>query len=384
MRKMNILICSEFFYPSVGGAQKVAFELSTNFKKMGHKVQIATSRFSKKQKKLENKFGIVINRFDISGNYIKGIKGEKDKYINFLKDKNFDVILFYAAQQWTFDIILDHVKDFQSNLYLATCGFSKLYSIRYAKYFKILPSKLKLLNCNIVHSNIYQDGEFLKEHKIRNKVLIPNGAGKEFIKKNDKYFLKKIGIKKEDINILNVSSFKFNKGQDLSIISFFFLNTSKNMNLILIGDKFMSNFYRIYLLFLKYLVEIFSPTKKIYFIENLDRKFVLSSFFECDFFLFTSRLECSPLVLFETSAAGLPFYSTKVGNSEEISKWLKSGFVFSNVLFLSNFLNKLLRKKNINKLSNNGIKNFKKYYNWDKITQKYLKTFKKYNKKNVY
>ena len=30
---MNILICSEFFYPSVGGAQKVAFELSTNLKK---------------------------------------------------------------------------------------------------------------------------------------------------------------------------------------------------------------------------------------------------------------------------------------------------------------------------------------------------------------
>ena len=31
---MNILICSEFFYPSVGGAQKVAFELSTNLKKI--------------------------------------------------------------------------------------------------------------------------------------------------------------------------------------------------------------------------------------------------------------------------------------------------------------------------------------------------------------
>ena len=64
---------------------------------MGHKVQIATSRFSKKQKKLENKFGIVINRFDISGNYIKGIKGEKDKYINFLKDKNFDVIYLCSS-----------------------------------------------------------------------------------------------------------------------------------------------------------------------------------------------------------------------------------------------------------------------------------------------
>ena len=50
---MNILICSEFFHPSVGGAQKVAFELSTNLKKMGHRVHVATSRIDSKQKKLK-------------------------------------------------------------------------------------------------------------------------------------------------------------------------------------------------------------------------------------------------------------------------------------------------------------------------------------------
>ena len=381
---MNILICSEFFYPSVGGAQKVALELSTNLKKMGHKVHVATSRIHKKQKKYEYKFDIFINRFDISGNFIKGIKGEKKRYISFLKKGNFDAILFYAAQQWTFDTTLDHLESINSNLYLATCGFSRLHNRRYRNYYKILSKKLKIINCNIVHSNTYQDAKFLNKFKIKNKVLIPNGAGNEFKKKSKKNFLKKIGISKNDINILNVSSFKFNKGQDLSILSFFLLNSEKKLNLILIGDKFESIFYQAYLYLLKYVVQICFRSKKIYFVKNLDREYVTSSFFECDYFLFTSRIECSPLVLFESSAAGLPFLSLNVGNSLEISKWLKSGFVFSNVLFLSNFLNKLLRKKNINKLSNNGIKNFKKYYNWDKITKKYLKTFKKYNKKNVY
>ena len=67
-KKMNILICSEFFHPSVGGAQKVAFELSTNLKKMGHRVHVATSRIDSKQKKYERKFDILIN---ISGIQIR-------------------------------------------------------------------------------------------------------------------------------------------------------------------------------------------------------------------------------------------------------------------------------------------------------------------------
>lgn len=381
---MNILICSEFFYPSVGGAQKVALELSTNLEKMGHRVHVATSRTHSKQKKYERKFNISINRFDVSGNFIKGIKGEKEKYINFLKKGDFDTILFYAAQQWTFDAILDHLDNINSNLYLATCGFSRLNNFRYRNYYKILSNKLKTINCNIVHSNTYQDTKFLNKNKIQNRVLISNGAGKEFIKKNKKNFLKEIGVNKNDINILNVASFKFNKGQDLSILTFLLLKSQKKLNLIMIGDRFDTIFYKVYLYLLKYLVQVCSTSKKIYFIQNLNRDFVTSSFFECDFFLFTSRIECSPLVLFESSAAGLPFLSTKVGNSEEISKWMKSGFVFSNIIILSKFFNKILYKKNVNKFSYNGINNFKKYYNWKQITKKYLRVFKKYNKKNVY
>ena len=56
---------------------------------MGHKVHVATSRIDSKQKKYEKKFDISINRFDISGNYIKGIKGEKEKIFKFFKKGKF-------------------------------------------------------------------------------------------------------------------------------------------------------------------------------------------------------------------------------------------------------------------------------------------------------
>ena len=104
---MNILICSEFYYPSIGGAQKVALELSKNFRDNSHSVSVATSILFNNQKKYEKLDEISIYRFKVEGNFTNGMRGEIKRYQNFLKNENFDVILFYAAQQWTFDAAMD-------------------------------------------------------------------------------------------------------------------------------------------------------------------------------------------------------------------------------------------------------------------------------------
>ena len=87
-------------------------------------------------------------------------------------------------------------------------------------------------------------------------------------------------------------------------------------------------------------------------------------------------------VLFESSAAGLPFVSIDVGNAREIANWTGSGFVFSNIKKLSVQLdNLILNKQKQEKLSKNGIRKIKNEYNWKKISLKYLQTFKNYNNK---
>tara|TARA_B100000029_G_scaffold348780_1_gene341163 strand:- start:543 stop:806 length:264 start_codon:yes stop_codon:yes gene_type:complete len=86
------------------------------------------------------------------------------------------------------------------------------------------------------------------------------------------------------------------------------------------------------------------------------------------------------LVIFESSAAGLPFFSLEVGNVKEISKWTKCGIVFKNIFSLSTAISSYLSdKKKIKKLSHNGIKKYKEKYNWKKISLRYLNAFKKYN-----
>lgn len=185
---MNILICSEFYHPSVGGAQKVALELSKNFRCYNHSVSVATSVLFDKQKKFERLDNISIYRFKIKGNYVKGMVGEIELYQHFLKNEKFDVILFYAAQQWTFDAAIEIIDDIKSNIYLATCGFSKIKNFRYRGYYKLLATFLKKINCNIVHSDNYNDAKFLKTNKVKNFTLIPNAASDEFFNIKKKIF----------------------------------------------------------------------------------------------------------------------------------------------------------------------------------------------------
>ena len=60
---------------------------------------------------------------------------------------------------------------------------------------------------------------------------------------------------------------------------------------------------------------------------NLPREDVVQAFMTADLFVFASVVEYSPLVLFEAAAAGTPFLSVPVGNSEEIARWTGGGII---------------------------------------------------------
>ena len=275
---------------------------------------------------------------------------------------------------------MDKLKN--KNIYFAPCGFSNLNNYKYINYYKDIEKYLSKFNTNILHTYNYRDALFYKKKKISNKVLIPNAAGDEFFHVPQIDIFKKLNIKKKALNFLNISNYRFAKGQDISIIIFFLLFTKKEINFVFIGDHKSSKFYFLYLKLLKMITEFFWKNKKIYFYEKLHRNEIVGAFFKFDLFIFTSRIECSPLVLYEASAAGLPFLSLNVGNAIEISKWMKSGKVYKNIFFLLKDLKLYLNNKSsFNKFRKNGRLNFKSKYNWNNISKEYLKVFKKNLKK---
>ncbi|RYX78295.1 alpha-L-glycero-D-manno-heptose alpha-1,3-glucosyltransferase, partial [bacterium] len=125
---MNILITSEFYYPNIGGAEKVAQIIAEGLVKKGHLVTVATTYLV--DRKLDVLGGVKIEEFDITGNAAKQIqenkKGDIKRYQELLLDTKFDVLFQYAAQTWHTDIAFKVLDKITAKKILVPCGFSGL------------------------------------------------------------------------------------------------------------------------------------------------------------------------------------------------------------------------------------------------------------------
>jgi len=371
---MRLLFCSEFFYPQIGGVEEHMMIFAEYFKNK-HEIHIATSYDHQRTKNQINKFNI--HQFNITGNFVRGYKGNINQYQNFLIDSNFDLIIFYAAQQWTFDLSLEVLEKIKSKKIFIPCGFSKINNFFYKPYFSILKNKINHFDKIITFSKKYIDYFFCKKYYKKNIYIIYNGA--RFIKKNKikNYIKNKLKLKKNFITFLSIGALKFMKGADLAIST---ISKIKNENIILIiiCQKIKYNFYYLYLKLLILKLHFFS-TKKIIILDKVSQKIKNNFFYNSDYFIHTSRIECSPLVLFESFANKKIFFGRNVGNTKEIIDKHKIGYTSNSIKDLSVKINEyILKNKHNNPKLKNYIYNiFKKNYDWNIIMKKYEKVFNK-------
>ena len=252
---MKILICVEFYDPHIGGAEKHCKLIAEYLNKNNYKVEIATSFLKERKKKIIN--GVRINEFNVKGNFIRGYSGDITNYQNFLINSKFDRIIFYAAQQWSFDLSIEIIDKINSKLILIPCGFSKLQNFFYKPYFFLLRNKLNKFDKIICLSKDYQDYHFCKKYFKREINIINNGSENIFFRK--KGFRKKFKILENEIMLLYLSNIKFMKGQD-RLINIVKKIRNRKITLIFIHANNMSLFYWIYL---KILILIASLNKNI-------------------------------------------------------------------------------------------------------------------------
>lgn len=117
--------------------------------------------------------------------------------------------------------------------------------------------------------------------------------------------------------------------------------------------------------------------------RTLPRNEVIEAFFAADLFLFPSLIECSPLVLFESAAAGTPFIATDVGNSREIADWTgagviapgrlhETGFTFVDVAKAARLVEQLFHDPERRRaMGQRGRKAVLERYTWDRIVEQY-------------
>jgi len=379
---MKILHTVEFYFPISGGAQEVVKQLSEHLARMGHDVTVVTTKC--KNRDFNSFNGVKIIEFDISGNYVNGYKGASKAYVDFLKKSDYDIILNYAAQQWTTDLMLPILDDIPGKKIFVPCGFSALHKGRYADYYEKMKVWIKKYDICVYLSSSYQDYEFSLNAGATNSVIIPNGADEAEFLVSAGGIRKILTIPEDSLLLLHVGSHTRFKGHK-EALAIYRRSHLPNSTFLLIGNtfsKYCNNRCRLTAFCLNTFYNIFNIGKRI-IITELPREQTVMAYFDADIFLFPSNIECSPIVLFEAMASGTPFLATDVGNSKEIvqyshaglllpTKKFKNGYVIANVKqsvpILENIVSSVELRDN---MASYGRELWQKNFTWLAISKKY-------------
>lgn len=291
----------------------------------GHTVTVATTRLAGRKALTHN--GVAIEEFSISGNEARGYSGETPRYQDFLLTGSFDIMMNYAAQQWSTDLALPILEHIPCKKVLAPCGFSGLYDTAYREYFAHMPERLKHYDHLVFHSQTYRDAEFADRHGLHHYSLIPNGASEEEFGKDDPGFRQKYGIPDDVSLLIAVSNHTPLKGHKLVLDAFRLARIDRAV-LLIIGKPFGRLRCLPACKLTAWGIRMFSSGKKVSILD-LPRSDVLAAYHAGDIFLHGSQLECSPLVLFEAMASKTPFITTNCGNAKEIVSWGHGGIAIS-------------------------------------------------------
>lgn len=392
---MKILHCVESYYPSISGAPEVVRHLSERMVKMGHDVTVATRKLPNRKNLKHN--GVKIVEFDIRPtsnrgmSTVTGLEGDIKKYQDFLLKENFDVIMTYAAQQWTTDLMLPLLDRINAKTVLVPCGYSALYDPEYKEYFQELPKYLRKFDASVYLSDDYRDINFARRHKIKNTVLIANGADENEFKvlptvEEKKLIRAKYGIKGP--LLMTVANYTGEKGH-YELAKVFAALPVPQATLVSAGGTTPGIGSYDYF---KHKTELINNSKlfvgkKIIMIDGANRKKILELLKIADIFVFLSNIEASPLVLFEANAAGAPFVSTSAGNSAEIAKWTGGGVIVKSydtgngrvkanlldtVKKITELLYNPIKRKRLGK---RGRDSWNRHYRWDILTNQYLNLY---------
>ena len=122
-------------------------------------------------------------------------------------------------------------------------------------------------------------------------------------------------------------------------------------------------------------------------ISDLVRPELVQAFRHADLFVFASNIEYSPLVLFESVAAGTPFLSVDVGNSPEIAEWTGAGVICPSWVdeggytqvdesVLAQKMRELMKRpQTLKELGKVGRETWRKKLTWNAIAKRYEQVF---------
>jgi glycosyltransferase involved in cell wall biosynthesis len=350
-----------YFDPQVGGSEEVVKRLAAGLVRRGHDVTVATSPHPRRR---EEAMVVKVDEFDVTGNTVTGISGDVLGYQEYLSASDRDVWLFYAAQIWSTDLALPLLGRLDAACAVVPCGYSGLSNPAFGSYFRHLPHALARADALVYMSTGYQD----YTHDVAAGLghlaeVIPNGAditefGHAPVAKPSR----------PGRTVLCVANHYPDKGHD-AVISAFQAVAGRHDRLLIVGNNPAR--HPLHSCFWKCRAKALRD-RRIKLHVNTPRADVVRMYFDSDVFLFGSRVECAPLVILESMAAGLPFVTTPAGN---VRDYEGCGLVAPEPE-LASTLERLLTDPDLrHTLGEAGRRRWEAGHTWDIITDEYERLF---------
>ncbi|MCP3967891.1 MAG: glycosyltransferase family 4 protein [Lentisphaerae bacterium] len=227
----------------------------------------------------------------------------------------------------------------------------------------------------------YNEYELVKQ-KYPDKIVeyIPNGVDYEYFAKAPSFdFRYHHSIPGDAEVILCVSRIDYQKNQKLLLE---FMNEIKNgdgkEHLVMIGPVTAMHYYKE----MQRMIECFGLRDRVTIVEGLkpDSEDLLAAYKTADVFMLPSLHEPFGIVILEAWASGVPVIASQVSGLERLISNRENGLLFNPDRFedVVNAYRELKSNSTLRKkLTDNALKEVKKYYTWERITDKLLNFYQK-------
>ncbi len=299
---MRIAHTVEFYWPKIGGAERVVQRVAEHLAARGHVLTVLTSAYEGRPAE-EKHNGVLVKRIPVAGNQVKGIKGNPQDFIDEITDPSYDVVFNYAAQSWPTDLTLRNLDEVRGVKVLAPCGYSglvggKAQRLLYASYFRKLPRLLPQYDALVYHSPHYIDYEMGKKWQLDNGYVIPNGLDLA-------EFTAPTWDERDDLIVLIGNHYRA-KGHDDFFKLARMLQGKARFALVAVPEA------QGYKTCIEECTRL-AAELDVELVDGRDRSRLVSTLTRAKVLAVTSRIECSPLTALEAMAAGAAFVAFDVG-----------------------------------------------------------------------
>ncbi len=310
--------------------------------------------------------GVQVHRLPLSGNEVRGVRGDASLVTSLIGRIEPDLVFNYAAQTWATDCCFELLerKD-RPRMVMAPCGFSGLDQARYASYFGAMPAVLRSYDALIFPSEAYQDWEFAHRAGIERIFLVANGADPATATGE----VLRTQIPSGQI-VVTVGSHVLSKGHRDFARTARKLARHRDLTGVIVapprrGLDALRGCHMV-------CHARAAVSSNLHVVDGSPPGVVADALAAADLFMFTSRIESGPLVILEAMATGTPWISLDVGHASQLS----GGIVVSELSEMVGVAEQILDGHHP-QLGAEGRETWTANHRWESIVEHYESVFER-------